>query len=123
MLHEETTGRVLRCAIKVHTALGPGLLESAYHACLAHEMKRQGLVVREEVPLALAYDGLSIDCGYRMDFVVEDRVVLEIKSVERLVALHDAQLLTYLKLSGHRVGLLMNFNATSIPKGTRRLVL
>lgn len=122
MLHADVTGRIIRSAIKVHSALGPGLLESAYQACLAYEMQRQGLSIRCEAPLALSYDGIEIDCGYRLDFIVEEVVIVELKSVERLEPVHDAQLLTYLKLTGLRVGLLMNFNAITIMKGTRRFV-
>jgi GxxExxY protein len=123
MLHEAITAKVLRSAIAVHKALGPGLLESAYQACLAHEMRKQGLNALQEVGVPVLYDGMAIECGFRIDFVVERSVVVELKAVDRLHGIHDAQLLTYLKLTGMRVGLLLNFNATSIPKGMRRLVL
>lgn len=122
MLYEAVTSRILGSAIKVHKALGPGLLESAYQACMAHEMARQGLAIQKEVAIPLIYEGLEVDCGYRIDFVVEGSVLLELKSVERLHPIHDAQLLTYLKLTGMRLGMLMNFNAITIPKGTRRLI-
>ena len=122
MLHEETTAKVLQSAITVHKALGPGLLESAYQACLAHEMRKQGLNALQEVGVPVQYDGVTIDCGFRIDFVVEGSVVVELKAVDRLHAIHEAQMLTYLKLTGIRVGLLLNFNATSIPNGMRRLV-
>jgi GxxExxY protein len=122
MLHEETTSKILQSAIAVHKALGPGLLESAYQACLAHEMRKQGLAALQEDAVPVQYDGVTIDCGFRIDFVVEGSVVVELKAVDGLHAIHDAQLLTYLKLTGIRVGLLLNFNATSIPKGMRRLV-
>lgn len=122
MLHEDLTRSILGCAIKVHRALGPGLLESAYQACMAHEMQRMGLSIQREVQVPLVYEGLEVDCGYRLDFLVEGSVVIELKAVERLLAIHEAQVLTYLKVTGLRVGLLLNFNAVTIPKGTRRLI-
>ncbi len=123
MIHQEISGRILRSAIKVHAALGPGLLESAYQACMAHEMRRQGLFTQREVAVPVCYDGITVDCGFRVDFVVDRTVLVELKAVERLQGIHDAQVLTYLKLTGLRVGLLLNFNASTIPRGMRRLVL
>jgi GxxExxY protein len=117
------TDRVLECAFRVHTELGPGLLESAYRTCLAFELRDAGLVAEAEVPIPLHYRGMRLDCGYRADLVVEKRVLIELKSVERLLPIHSAQTITYLKLSGLRVGLLMNFNSISLASAFRRLVL
>jgi GxxExxY protein len=121
LLHRDLTQRIVNGAIAVHRELGPGLLEGAYRACLVHELGRAGLDVAVEVPVPIQYRGLRLDCGYRADVVVDDRVVLELKAVERLLPIHDAQLLTYLKLSGLRVGMLMNFNARTLKDGLRRL--
>lgn len=109
-------------AIRVHSQLGPGLLESTYRVCLAHELHRRGLPVRTEVPLPVDYDGLHIDAGYRLDMLVGESLILELKAVGRLLPIHEAQLLTYLKLSGHPVGLLMNFNVPLLKHGITRLV-
>lgn len=116
------TRRILGCAIEVHRVLGPGLLENAYRECLLRELKLAGLAVRREVHIPVSYKGVELDCGFRADIVVEDSVVLELKAVDRLLPIHDAQLLTYLKLAGRRVGLLLNFNSTSLRNGIRRLV-
>jgi GxxExxY protein len=105
------SGEVVDAAMKVHSALGPGLLESAYHACLAHELRKRGLTVQVQRPVPIIYDGVRIELGYRMDLVVEDSVVVELKAVANLLPIHEAQLLSHLKLSGHRVGLLINFRA------------
>jgi GxxExxY protein len=110
------------CAIKVHRALGPGLLESAYEACLCYELARNGVDFVRQKPLPVHYDGCTIDCSYRMDVVVADSLIVEIKAVERLASIHDAQLLTYLKLSGMQLGLLVNFNVELLHKGIRRIV-
>jgi GxxExxY protein len=114
--------QILKCAFKVHTALGPGLLESAYRACLQHELIKAGFRVESEVPLPIQYDGVALDVGYRMDLVVEGRVILELKCVEALNDLHTAQLLSYLKLSGKHVGLLLNFHVKHLKDGLKRLV-
>jgi GxxExxY protein len=106
----------------VHTGLGPGLLESVYEACLAHELEKRGMPARRQVVLPVVYDGVRIDAGLRLDMIVED-VVVEVKAVERLIAIHQAQLLTYLKLSGYRLGLLINFNVLRIKEGIRRIAL
>jgi len=116
------TGQVVDGAIRVHSALGPGLLESAYEACLAHELRKRGLGVRTQVPLPIVYDGVRIDLGYRIDLLVDDAVVVELKAVTRLHPIHEAQLLSYLKLSGHRVGLLINFHSLHLRDGIRRMV-
>jgi|SRR5579864_9026711 len=115
--------RVIGLAIEVHRALGPGLLESVYEECLCHELKLAGIEFARQAPLPVAYKGVRLDCGHRPDIVVANEMVLEVKSVERLLPIHDAQVLTYLKLSGHKVGLLMNFNSITLKEGLRRLVL
>ena len=122
MLHEDITKRVLEAAMKVHTALGPGLLESAYHACLHYEFAMSGLQFTHLVRLPFVYHGLQLDAGYRIDFLVENCVIVEFKAVEKLLPLHLAQVLSYLKLSGRPVGLLINFNVPHLRQGIRRVV-
>jgi GxxExxY protein len=117
------TDRIIGFAIEVHRLLGPGLLESAYEACLCSELQGHGLEYLRQVPVPVNYKGVHLDCGYRMDIVVAQAVVVEIKSIEKLLPLHDAQLLTYLKLSGIRTGLLLNFNVPLLKQGIKRLVL
>ena len=117
------TERVIGAAMRVHTALGPGLLESAYEACLAYELEQQGMRVERQKALPVVYRGLGIDCGYRLDLLVENAVVVELKSIEAIESVHLAQMLTYLKSSGFQVGLLINFNVTSLKNGIRRIVL
>jgi GxxExxY protein len=117
------TSQVIGLAIEVHRGLGPGLLESAYEECLCFELKEHGLAFRRQVALPVAYKSVKLDCGYRLDMVIEDNLIVELKTVERLLPVHDAQLLTYLKLSGVRTGLLMNFNVPVLKDGIRRLVL
>ncbi len=114
---------VIGAAIEVHRALGPGLLESAYEECLCHELSVRGLSFKRQVDLPVTYKGIRLDCGYRLDIVVEHQLVLELKSVEALLPIHDAQLLTYLKLSGVATGLLMNFNVPVLRNGLRRMKL
>jgi GxxExxY protein len=123
MLHERCTDVLLGSAIAVHSALGPGLLESAYEACLCHELDVRGVAYARQVPLAIQYGGVRLDCGYRLDLVVEDKVVVEIKAIEAVLPIHEAQLLTYLRLSGHRVGMLINFDVCTLPAGVTRRVL
>jgi len=106
--------------IEVHRELGPGLLESTYEACLCHELKEAGLLYRRQIDLPVVYKNIRIDCGYRIDIVVEETAIIEIKSVRALDAVHDAQIMTYLKLSGYPVGLLVNFNTTLLKNGIRR---
>lgn len=118
----EITRAVIGCAMKVHSALGPGLLENAYQACLLHELQKQGLRVESQVTLPVLYDGIKIDLGYRLDLVVEDAVVVELKCVVEFDTVHEAQLLSYLKLSGKHVGLLINFHAMHLRDGIKRLV-
>jgi GxxExxY protein len=119
---KEVSGHVVDAAMKVHTALGPGLLESAYQACLAHELRKRGLHVVTELLLPVHYDGISIEVGYRIDLLVEDVVIVELKVVERLAPIHEAQLLSYLKLSDRRVGLLINFHVRHLRDGIKRMV-
>jgi GxxExxY protein len=116
------TGRIITAAMKVHTELGPGLLESAYHACLLHELRKQGLRVASPVGLPIVYDGEKIDLGYRIDLIVCDAVIVEIKCVEAINPIHQAQLLSYLRLSEMQVGLLINFHVLHLRDGIRRLV-
>ena len=122
-MDDEAIGKqIVDSAVKVHTALGAGLLESAYETCLAHELAKCGLEVKRQVPMPVNYDGLQLDVGYRIDMFVNDRVILELKAVEKLLPLHTAQLLTYLKLSKLRLGFLLNFNVDHMRNGVRRVV-
>ena len=105
----DRSGHVVDAAIRVHSALGPGLLESAYEACLLHELRRRGLRVQAQLPLSVTYDGMRIELAYRADLLVEDSVIVELKAITKLLPIHDAQLLSYPRLSGYRVGLLINF--------------
>lgn len=123
LIHEERTHQIRGAATEVHKAIGPGLLESAYEECLCHEVSLRGLLFQRQVPLPVAYKGVKLDCGYRLDVVVEDKVILELKSVQEIEPIHEAQLLTYLRLSGKRVGLLVNFNTVLLKDGIRRMVL
>lgn len=113
---------VIRCAMKAHTELGPGLLESAYEACLAHELRKNGLKVETQVALPVHYDGVQIELGYRLDLVVEDQLVVELKAIENVLPVHKAQLLSYLRLSKKRLGLLINFHVTHLREGITRIV-
>ena len=113
---------VIGAAIEVHQALGPGLLESAYQQCLKHELKLRGVSVRSEVELAVSYKGMALDCGYRIDFIVGGSLLLELKSVRKIEAIHEAQILTYLKLAKIKTGLLMNFNVPVLTDGIKRFV-
>lgn len=119
----ELSQRILGAAIEVHRALGPGLLENVYRECLAHELTLRGLRFEREKRLPVRYKGVHLDCGFRLDFVVEGSVVLELKTVEALLPVHASQLLTYLKLTGCRLGLLVNWNVPVLRDGVRRVVL
>lgn len=123
--HEtETIARdVVDAAVKIHWTLGPGLLESVYEKCMAIELKKRGLHCEQQVSMPIVYEGVSIQPALRLDLIVEDRVVVELKSVEKLLPVHEAQLLTYLKLSGMRLGLLLNFNVALMKHGIRRIIL
>ena len=117
------TREILNSAYKVHSTLGPGLLESAYRKCLVYELRKKGLYVEEEKALPLVYEEVKLDCGYRIDILVEHKVVVELKTVEAFTDVHTAQVLTYLKLSGTKVGLLLNFYTKSLKNGIKRLIL
>jgi GxxExxY protein len=118
----EITQNIIAAAIDVHRALGPGLLESAYEACLAFELRDRGLKVETQKGLPVKYRGILLDCGYRIDLFVEEEVIVELKAVEKILPIHEAQLLSYLKLADCRVGLLINFNVRILKQGIRRLV-
>ncbi len=121
LIEEELTGRIRGALIEVHRVLGPGLLESACEMCLCHELTLMGMRFRKQVDLPVTYKGIQLDCGYRADLIVEDKVLLELKCVDRLLPLHSAQLLTYLKITGLRVGLLANFNVPKMIDGIVRV--
>ncbi len=117
LLHEELTEKILGAAIEVHRALGPGLLESAYEECLCRELNLCGLTFERQLPLPVEYKGVKLDCGYRLDLVVQEAVVLELKCVEHILPVHEAQLLTYLKLTAKHVGIIVNFNVATLVRG------
>lgn len=119
---DDFTPAIIGAAIEVHRALGPALLESAYRTCLAHELRTRGLEVQEEKPLSLAYKGVNLECSYRADLIVQDTVLVELKAQEALHPIHESQLLTYLKLTGLKVCLLINFNVPLLRDGIRRIV-
>jgi len=120
---DEVARQVVDAVFAVHSTLGPGLLESVYETCLVHELVKRGVKAVRQVVLPIHYDGVRLDTGFRLDFLVEDCLVVELKAVESLLPVHEAQLLTYLKLSGHRLGLLINFNVPLIKDGIKRLAL
>jgi GxxExxY protein len=119
--HSELTGKIIGCAMRVHSALGPGLLESAYRLCLTHELNDNGFDAKTELELPVVYQGLRLDAGYRLDILVEQAVVLEIKAVAELAPIHTAQLISYLKLGGFPVGLLINFNVVHLRDRIKRV--
>jgi GxxExxY protein len=119
----QITHEILDSAYKIHSALGPGLLESAYKACLIYELKKKGFKIEVEKALPLIYEEVKLDCGYRIDILVENNVIIELKAVEAFTDVHTAQVLTYLRLLGKHVGLLLNFNTKSLKDGIKRLVL
>ncbi len=123
MTYNELTHQIIGAAIEVHRLLGPGLLESAYEECLSHELTLRNLKFRRQVPVPVVYKGIKLECGYRMDIVVEECVVLELKSIESVAPVHEATVLTYLRLSDKRLGLLINFNVAILKDGVRRFVL
>ncbi len=118
---DDLTGRIIGCAMRVHTRLGAGLLESAYEACLCYELKKVGLKVEQQKPIPLIYEEVKLDCGYRLDLLVEDQIIIEIKAVESLSPLASAQLLTYLKLYNRKIGLIINFNVIHLRDGIKRI--
>jgi len=123
MLESELTSIIIGCAIEVHKQLGPGLLESAYKECLAYELIQLGLKVEREKPMPIVYKDIKLDHGYRIDLLVENRIVVEIKTVESFTDVHTAQVLTYLKLGNYKLGLLLNFQVSVLKNGIKRLVL
>ena len=123
MEFDELSNRVIGCALDVHRELGPGLLESTYEQCLAHELSLNGIRFRLQHPQPVEYKDVRLDCGYRLDLLVEDELIIELKSVEQIKGIHEAQLLTYMKLAGVKTGLLINFNVTKLKSGIRRFVL
>ena len=120
---DELSNKVLGCALEVHRQLGPGLLESAYEQCLAYELKRANIPFRVQVELPIEYKQIQLDCGYRMDLLVADRLIVELKSVDQLLKIHEAQILTYMKLAKLKIGLLINFNVEVLRQGIKRFVL
>jgi GxxExxY protein len=120
---EQVGSAIVGAAIAVHRALGPGLLESAYEVCLAHELERRGNSVLRQMPLPVVYEAVKLEAGYRVDLMVDGAVVVEIKSVDALAPVHEAQMLTYLRLSGRRLGFLINFNVVLLKQGLRRMIL
>jgi GxxExxY protein len=120
---DELSNKVIGCAIEVHRNLGPGLLESTYEQCLAHEFKIEGMPFKLQHPLPVEYKSIKLDCGYRIDLLVANSLIVELKSVENVLPIHQAQLLTYMKLSGIKIGLLMNFNVKYMKDGIKRMVL
>jgi len=120
---DDLSKQVIGCALEVHKHLGPGLLESTYEQCLAHELAAAGIPFKVQCPLPVEYKGLKLDCGYRIDLLVDDALIVELKSVDEILPVHKAQLLTYMKLAGISVGLLMNFNVRYLKNGIKRMVL
>jgi GxxExxY protein len=123
MTDNEITHTIIGAAIEVHKHLGPGLLESAYEECLVHELLLRNLRIERQKPIPVVYKETKLECGYRIDLLVEDKIVVELKSVEGLAPIHDAIVLTYLRLSGHKLGLLINFNVATLKEGIRRFIL
>ena len=120
--HDEVAREIVDAAIKVHQALGLGLLESVYEQCLQHELRRRGLMAERQVPVPVIYDGITIETGFRLDLLVEDLVIVELKAVETMIPLYEAQLLTHLKLTGKHLGFLINFNVPRLKSGLKRFV-
>jgi GxxExxY protein len=119
---DDLTAQILKCAFEVHTVLGPGLLESAYKECLSYKLEKSGLFIEKEKPIPIVFEQVKLECGYRLDILVEKNIVIELKSVEALNDVHLAQVLTYLKLGNFKIGYLMNFNVSSLKNGIRRIV-
>lgn len=122
MTENEISGRIISSAIEVHKALGPGLLESAYKECLSYKLVQSGLYIEKEKNMPLVFESIKLNCGYRIDILVENRLVVEIKSVDALHDIHLAQTLTYMKLGGYKLGLLINFNVTLLKDGIKRII-
>ena len=122
MNENEISSIIIGCALDIHKALGPGLLESAYHECLLYKLRKEGLKVESEKPMPLVYEEVRLDCGYRIDLLIEDKVIVEIKSIEELNNIHLAQTLTYMKLGDYKLGLLINFNVKLLKGGIKRVI-
>lgn len=120
---EDLSYNIIGAAMKVHDTLGPGLLESAYESCLAYELTKREIKFKRQVPLPIHYDGVLVDCGYRLDFLIEDSIVLELKAIEKLLPIHEAQIMTYVKLSKCTLGIIINFNVLWLKDGIRRIVI
>ena len=123
MKHEELSKEIIGAAIEVHKLLGPGLLESAYEDCMVYELKIKGLNLERQKAVPVVYKSIKLDCGYRLDILVENKIIIEIKSIDAMAPVHEAQILTYMKFSGVNVGLLINFNVTILKNGLKRYVL
>ncbi len=123
MEFDDLSHKIIGCDIEVHRNLGPGLLESAYEQCLAHELQQSHISFESQRPLPVEYKGVKLDCGYRVDLIVENKVIIELKSVDKVLPIHEAQLLTYMKLAGVSIGLLINFNVFYLKEGIKRFVL
>ena len=123
MVFDKLSNKVIGCAIEVHRELGPGLLESAYEQCLAAELSRSGVTFQVQVDLPVIYKGTRLNCWYRIDFLVEQQLIVELKSVEQLLKIHEAQILTYMRLTKVHIGLLINFNVPLLKKGIKRFLL
>ena len=119
---EEITKKIIKCAMDVHTVLGPGLLENVYKECLFYKLCKDGFNVEKEKPIPLVFDGITLDCGYRIDLLVENKIVVELKSIKKIEDIHLSQILTYMKLGKFKVGLLINFNVTLLKNGIKRVV-
>jgi GxxExxY protein len=122
MTENQISNTIIGSAIEVHKQLGPGLLESAYQACLAYELSQKGLNIRQEVPMPVVYKEVKLNHGYRIDILVEKKIVIEVKSVDTLTLVHEAQLLTYLKLGNYKIGLVLNFHVSMMENGIKRMV-
>ena len=123
MEFDNLSNKIIGCAIEVHKALGPGLLESAYEECLAYELMQNGLKIERQKAVPVIFKEVKLDCGYRIDILVEDKIILELKSVDALATIHEAQILTYLKFAEKKIGLLINFNVTRLKNGIKRFVM
>ena len=123
LLYEDLTNKIIKAAIEVHKILGPGLLESAYEECFVYELIKMGLSVKQQLMIPIKYKNIELKTKYRLDLLVEDKVIVELKSVEKLTPVHEAQLITYLKLTGYRVGLLINFNEKLLTNGVMRRII
>lgn len=123
LLYQDLTEKIIGCAIEVHKSLGPGLLESAYEECLSYELMQNGLNIERQKAVPVIFKEVKLDCGYRIDILVEDKIIIELKSVEALAPIHEAQILTYMKFAEIKIGLLINFNVTKVKNGIKRFVM